>query len=1127
MSQDLTALLRLISEMKATMDQQEEKLKLLLDKDKQSCPEPLIMGETTQISRLAKEAYDRINVPGSMDVRLYTFDLVRHVPVYIMNYSVQDWFDKMFIFTDTMYYMLSEEQRAQLSSLPYQRLLGISSSLLPLDEDSLQLSSIVSSTRLSYSTLSNIISTYGMELFERMKLSHSSNSLFLSPLRQRIDIEGVEFMDETLIFNGLSVKRTYVLSKTVSEELFRTMVLKALRISLDKEEGIQYSLQAQYLIKSLDKIRKKSIMLSRDLIKEPHYNLMEYYESNPRDYMYEFEQKGELDRVSFTIIATKVRMSGGAIDEEMIKKAIGANRTIDMVTEWGVVKLIRSTDIDSCFWDIMVYVLKKEDKLPKGVGPNRLREQHGMSKGPVELGMALKVAESLGLYMFIYSLDGRILSTNHPIWIPGDEDIELYLKEAKDTVSVDLECVENRKRIDLLLTSDHYFLVTSLRFMERTYSAHYKSLTSNSDGRHHMDINVYYDIETVVMSQHFGIDETLPYAVSWASDYLQYNNHSIDGREFYEGNKGTIITSSPSLRLFSTMLQSIIASIIDKEIENDSDITYFINMIAFNGANFDHLFLFSYLSTQDYECLKAPDDNNNVKSMIFLLHNERIPLKYGEGDKHLRVILKVWDPCLFLQGSLDKLCNEFKISLRKLEYDHTLVQEAYDTFQFDDYIDTYSKDICQYVENDVEMVRLLVEEFIKVTLPLDVLKSPTISSLAYREWVSTIGHKDFGKIVGLKWWDEEKDRLVRKGIIGGRVECRKGSYKSLMDQMCLVDKVSLYPYVMESHSYLCGKSTLVSSVHEYECKGYIALVSFDQSKLKVPLMPSVTEDGRYDWTYKGEWEGIMDSDTISYLQSLQVPVVFKGPMIIFEDSRPLFQQYIEKYKNIKEEQDSLRTRRDARYNGGLREFGKMMLNSVFGRTIMNPSRKRQRIFRKPEEYKRYVEGGNFLDITYFSNHSGIITLPANRYKKNLPSWLGLQILMASKVDMHRSLLSKVDYIYTDTDSAIAPRSQLLSLLKEGPKAFGDLVMEGLSSHVIIVSPKCYYFNREIWRIKGVRRDDIAISDLGERLMIKLNPGKVFEWILKQGHLKIEGYQFLRSIKDRSVRRVLKYKVLSP
>lgn len=104
--------------------------------------------------------------------------------------------------------------------------------------------------------------------------------------------------------------------------------------------------------------------------------------------------------------------------------------------------------------------------------------------------------------------------------------------------------------------------------------------------------------------------------------------------------------------------------------------------------------------------------------------------------------IKCWDLNRFLLGSLKKNCNDFKTKTRKVDgYDHIYIQNKFNQLGEDRFIEFIKndKDAFEYLRCDVQCLRELTEEFVKVinnfanvsNLSINIFKYLTISAFTY------------------------------------------------------------------------------------------------------------------------------------------------------------------------------------------------------------------------------------------------------------------------------------------------------------------------------------------------------------------------------------------------------------
>ena len=569
--------------------------------------------------------------------------------------------------------------------------------------------------------------------------------------------------------------------------------------------------------------------------------------------------------------------------------------------------------------------------------------------------------------------------------------------------------------------------------------------------------------------------------------------------------------------------------------------------------------------------------------------------KYKERNtgRQAKCYLEIWDPCLFTCAPLAKVATDFKLPLSKTFFDHAEVQQAYESGQLSHWLETHRIAIEKYNQRDVEVLKELTEKLIE-NFP-NMYKYTTIAGMCYSVWrgMSIKEVQPPNQLLRrqprLKQISDyitkvkhvEDDLRIRSSIVGGRVQALVGDWKSdtlIFDDttpigpMVMYDIVSLYPFVMAERSYPVGEEIRVinKEVAEnyYKNPAYIGLYYcyYDQISMqgKYPhcILPVRKADGRLDWNTFSSGEGWLPDVTIKDLIEAGCPLQImqertdeeKENKILSTDinaicalvwvrNNDVFKEYVEIYSRIKQEEDRKKME-NKDYNSVLREMSKLMLNSLSGKMVQKNYKDKWNMWRESEKLREWLkekmEIGVKPELNYISENTVWSRETKNdeeAYRGGHPSQLGVFIYAYARSYMWKLFFSRMDVIYSDTDSAVV-RTENAGVLENekleggsllfptplivtGMKKFGMLEKEMDLDEIKVCAPKIYMIKKDgkviKWRIKGVRMDD-----MWEGGMVKDKVEEFMERLLKDKEVTVESWAFRNNVKnDMFERRVLK------
>ena len=581
---------------------------------------------------------------------------------------------------------------------------------------------------------------------------------------------------------------------------------------------------------------------------------------------------------------------------------------------------------------------------------------------------------------------------------------------------------------------------------------------------------VIFDLETLPC----GAGEThMVYAVGWY-DYDKQKYHSTYGKN--------------AMNQFMQWIH-----------EHGQNKTY----MAYNGSRFDFYFL-------QKEILKTG------VTPQFLMNNGRIlSLKWGgeSFEKHGKTYYKnqnsVWDLCNFLVGfSLKKACEAFGTKNQKQDFDHARMHDwncVYD--------ETNKKDCLHYLYYDVMSLVELTDKYISASED-EYLASPTkyltLSSFAENVWKS--GLEDIVEVP-----DMEKQSFIGKSVYGGRTyPCRKRfeskMYKTIMSHKSNARKLkNIYKLLLKSGDYIfngdinsqypacmagcelmptlfpTGFSTWIDNptecqqiFHDNKQLGIFEIeFSCPNKKLRHAILPrkKIVERKNGKQVFTGvEWSltdgrGTYNSVDIQNAIKHGYKIKFIGRGLVWESvSDNVFKSYVDTVYAKKVE---------ASISGNKvkRQVAKLMMNSLYGKTLQNPISKNECLAKNAEQVESFLAHHVLTDWQIVENSDGdvdYLILTGEKIHDDLiakkPRHLGSLVLGYSR-RLWLHFLETIDptvqaeiTTYLDTDSLHISGKHFDKLKQAGvinDDKLGFLSNDCKDNALIIkeinLSPKCYMY----------------------------------------------------------------------
>jgi hypothetical protein len=373
------------------------------------------------------------------------------------------------------------------------------------------------------------------------------------------------------------------------------------------------------------------------------------------------------------------------------------------------------------------------------------------------------------------------------------------------------------------------------------------------------------------------------------------------------------------------------------------------NIVGHNASRFDNYFLVSQFT-----------ENEQLQTPMQLRGTSIIGMQYYS---HL-----IKDSCCFLTDSLSNLCNDYKIKTKKLtDFIYKGVELTNMNLCFyKPELDFW--DFMELEQSDPEFWKLYTEyclydclsltelwkcfnnetnDIIKKIRPdllisCSVMACNTIGSLAKKIIDKLqIKSKDFKFYNKFLNNDDVKYKFVCGFKRGGISHCNQpGKHNTSISSF---DITSQYPSAMINMIIPSGESNWTDK-YDPKMYGYYTIknLKFNNNKFK-PL--AYSEKGKslnwaYDW--KEDDEVNVGSELLKYLmetQGLETFDVIKGLVSKnYVKGYKLFGKYVMTLFEAKAEQDILKESKDEKYNPAFRSVIKLLLNSITGKLVEDPSR---------------------------------------------------------------------------------------------------------------------------------------------------------------------------------------------
>ena len=522
---------------------------------------------------------------------------------------------------------------------------------------------------------------------------------------------------------------------------------------------------------------------------------------------------------------------------------------------------------------------------------------------------------------------------------------------------------------------------------------------------------IHYDIETQYNNLHH---QHTPYIVG----FCYYKNDELIYKEYYGDN---------CMREFYDFLGT----------DEVSHIKY-IN--AYNGAGFDHYYLFR---------IKM---ESNEKVGKFILNNGNILSAKVHGKNLI-------DLCRHLTGTLASNLKQNGCSIAKGEIDHNLSKRWEETDE------DRKKEVREYLRCDVLG---LCELYEKVNEPMyskykiNLCEKMTTSSNAFYIW------RDYYLQDKIFLLDAEKDVNVRQAIYGARCYKNKNRFTSsqyedvisgtikfdeISDYIFDADVVSLYPTAMSQYKYPVGKEK--STTLYKDGKLGIYKITYKAPKdLLNPILPR-KENKKLIWDLNdgSGWYSSVDIESAKE-RGYKINIITG---YYWEESGYIFKDYIEEFYKMKQNA----VKGTPAYN-----TAKLYLNGPYGKMLQRPNHSKDCIVKTAEEFWKLLNNNIIEEMSSVGNTWLVKYLPKPEFIKasgaEKPTQLGVFILAYSRKIMNGhydkcgNTMSRLPYYY-DTDSLNIHSSCLDKVLIDKSLGGIDDDVGGKVIKAIYIAPKMYAF----------------------------------------------------------------------
>ena len=628
---------------------------------------------------------------------------------------------------------------------------------------------------------------------------------------------------------------------------------------------------------------------------------------------------------------------------------------------------------------------------------------------------------------------------------------------------------------------------------------------------------VYYDLETIYTNDLASDSQVIPYAIAYA----------------IEDSKPVFVSRNPSQdKIFESLLIDLEADYDKQQNKYNKSISY--KLIAYNGSSFDHIMLHSHLIRKGYKCIQEPSLQGKVKNFKFIIKRTNV-------EPTCFMFIEIWDPNLFLNRSLAQAARDFQLSISKDNIDHKQIQKLYEEDKLLEFLVEHHEKIKTYTIQDILVMRELVKCLRKTfndefeTDPLNYLTLPHTCFTLWKKRMDVTG------INVCPAPDKDIDIFIRRACVGGRVQAIIGQFDGEFYQ---VDVSSLYPFLMMMRLYPVGLPTELISEEECEnilldeTKRSIIECEINQESCTGKNLIRPFKSSTLDWSYAGTQTVVLPCVLIKLLRKYNCSVkMFRGYTWTCKD---VFSETIKQWSKLKTNQDLLKSKKDPSYNPCLREMSKMLMNSLSGKMVQKVYNKRTMFWNDFNKILPFLErmqtDGKSVPVYPLSSNVAYTEHEIDGYShKCKPSHIGAFIYAYSHEYMYEKAFSRFKVYYSDTDSVIIDKKDMMIMKDEGliweggEKVFGMFVDEGTDygkiGKMIITAPKSYCLLDKDDNLLKCRMKGIRPNDLYNGVEVRNCYREFFLDVLIKKEVTVQTWNFQRKMKEGMVKHRLMDKIV--
>lgn len=505
-------------------------------------------------------------------------------------------------------------------------------------------------------------------------------------------------------------------------------------------------------------------------------------------------------------------------------------------------------------------------------------------------------------------------------------------------------------------------------------------------------------------------------------------------------------------------------NIIKKSIDNIFNLSSTESIIYVHNINFDGLLIINEISKFDDIEIKSLIRNMNIYTITLRKNKKKIVFKCSykllpESLEKIAIIFNEKKKMIFPHDfSSEKNLNyigdipEEKYFKNKKEY--LLFKENNDKFEF-------KKKSIEYCKRDVVITSNFINKIKKISknYKINIDKIYSAPSLSFKIFEKNFNNRKISFNI-----KSSLDEILRTSYFGGRCEVYGNPYDT--DFIHYYDFSGMYGQCMlEKFPY--GKLYLEHNNKTIENPGFYYIIY--KSEMYIPILPHKNKNNGKLLFTNGINEGLFWYEEILLFTENGGKILEIKYSIIYENFGYIFNDFVNAFENIKKKDEIHK------------KFGKLIINSLYGRMGMNDLENESIIIKK-EEFNEYNKKKKILSFIELNNIM-LLSVESNntkKIKKNVS--IASCITSKARIKLYKAqqevIKNKGRLLYSDTDSIFAAFKENMENTKHG---FIDWNKEKIKiKDAVFISPKSYAYKTEedeIVKIKGFNNKSIKYETI--------------------------------------------------